>query len=215
MSSDGTVHLDEAGQPCAHHGPARLDRLLRLAFVGTRTPGFNHDFATRLQTLLLTVDALSIVATRRGDDELRGMAAEVSASAQQFNDLLAGNRALVPAAPRTCESLRDIVRQAIERSNIVLLCELPDVDLAVTAPAVIHALVLAFAVAAAVRPGRGAEVAATCHRLERHLELELEVVTPPPDHAPESLAVAAEMLSRDGGDLRCGEGCLRVRLPLW
>lgn len=214
MILDGTVHLGEDGLPCRRHGPAKLDRLLRLAFVGTRWPVFNHEFATRLQSLLMSIDALSHMIAKRGDDELRQMVVEVSAATQQFSDLLEWNRALIRPPSRAPESLRELVRQATASSNIVVLCELPDVDLTVTAPAIIHALVLAFAVAAAVRPGRGAQVPATCHLLQRHVELALAVVTPSPEYAAEALAVAAEMLLHEGGELRCGEDRLVVRLPL-
>jgi hypothetical protein len=206
------VHLDEDGRPCARHGAADPDELLLFAFIGTRADGFNHDLASKLQGLVMIFEELDELIAKAANKDLGRVAAVVAVAQQELSELLAGNRALARSAPRTLLRLRELVRRAGERSSVVLDGEPPDVELLVSAPVAIHALALALDVAKGQH--KSGRLAASWRHLERHLELVLATGAPARRRAAEYLALASEMLRRDGGDLRCGADRLVLRLPL-
>lgn len=210
--ADVPGHLDEDGQPCTRHDPVKRDVLLGLALLGSRSQGFNHDLASKLQGLVIALEELDELAGKRGDDELRRTAAEASAAAQEVAELLAANRALARTTSRSAEPLRELLQRAGERSGVVLSGELPDVEVPVVAPVAIQALALVLDVAAG--PGRGGRLAITCRRTGPELELALAVVTPAPPHAGEHLALASETLHHDGIELRCGSDRILLRMPV-
>ena len=70
MNSGAPGHLDEAGGPCTSHAPVRPDVMLTLALVGSRATGFNHDLASKLQGLLITLEDLVERLAERGEPEL-------------------------------------------------------------------------------------------------------------------------------------------------
>ena len=211
-ADDAPGHLDEAGGPCARHEAPKLDVVLSLALVGSRAQGFNHDLASKLQGLLMALEELDELIAKRGDEDMRRAAADASSATQDLADLLAANRELSRASPRTNQPLRELLQRAGDRSGVVLVGELADVEISAVTSVATQALALALDVAAG--PGRGGRLPATCRRLDRHLELEVAVVEPSPPNAAEYLALASEMLRRDGGDLRCGAGRLVLRLAL-
>jgi hypothetical protein len=210
--ADAPGHLDENGRPCTRHDPAKSDVLLALALLGSRSQGFNHDLASKLQGLVMALEELDELAAKRGDDELRRTAAEASSAAQEVAELLAANRALSRTTSRSSEPLRELLQRAGERSGVVLVGELPEVEVAVVAPVAIQALALVLDVAAG--PGRGGRLATTCRRTGQTLELALAVVKPAPPLAGEHLALASETLHHDGIELRCSGDRIVLRMPV-
>jgi hypothetical protein len=111
------------------------------------------------------------------------------------------NRAMTKVPMRAPIALAELTARAGERVYVSLRCTLPEVDLSVSAPTMIHALSLVFDVAGG--PGRGRSIPAEVTRTASHVTLQLPVLGEPPPNAAESLAIATFVLARDGGELRC------------
>jgi len=128
--------------------------------------------------------------------------------------LLNANRALTKPPTRTAVPLRVVLADAAQRVYVSLVGDLADVTIAVAPPATMHALSLAFDVAAG--PGRGRNLSATTQLDATHVELRLGCSPSPPANAAESLAIATFVFARDRGSLRCtADGTqIIVRLPL-
>lgn len=205
-------HLDDQGQPCAHHPAALIDELMFLAIVGSRTPGFHHDVASKLQGLMMALDEISELS--HSDAQLSRAAETALDSLREVLALLNVNRALTKPPVRTAVALREVLARAAERVHVSLDGELVDATLHVSAPATIHALSLAFDVAAG--PGRGRNLPATAHLDATHVELRLDCSPSPPSNSGESLAIAAFVFGRDNGSLRCAASGsqLIIRLPI-
>jgi hypothetical protein len=206
-------HIDDTGAPCTRHPAASVTSLLQLAMVGSRAPAFHHDCASKLQGLLMALDELSEL-TENGDPQLlRPIEAALHAS-RELNALLNVNRALTKPAPRTAISVHALVAQAAERVAVKLDGALPDTAVGVTAPPVTHALALVIDVAAGA--GRGRTLAISAGVVERSVEVALQSHATAPSNASELLVIAAFVLGRDGGELRCTASGDRivVRLPM-
>ncbi len=207
-----TEHRDDKDQPCPRHAPAMPSKLMHLALVGSRAPGFHHDLASKLQSLMMSVDEIGELA--HSDEQIRRSAETALEALRDVLALLNVNRALTkPAAPAAVE-LREILAGASGRVYITLVGELVDATVRVSAPATIHALSLAFDVAAG--PGRGRTLAATAQVEGSHVELRLSCSPSPPADSPESISIATFVLARDGGSLHCAEdgSQLVIRLPI-
>lgn len=205
-------HVDEGGEPCARHAPPRPDVLISLALVGTRATGFNHDLASKLQGLLMTLEDLAERLGDRGEPELHRAASEASLAAQEIAGLVTESRALTRSPGPSRRTLRELLAASCDRAGVELLAELPEVELDVIAPHVVHALALAIEVAAG--PGRGRPLESTCRVDGGRVELVLVAAAKATSYASEYLALASAILRRDRGDLRCGEGRLVIWLPL-
>jgi hypothetical protein len=183
--------------------------MLTLALVGSRAPGLNHDLASTLQGLLMTLEDLVERLGERGDPELHRAASEASTMAQQIAGLITSSRALTRSPSPARRSLRELIAASCERAGVELAAELVDAELEVTAPHVIHALSLAIEVAAG--PGRGRPLESTCRLVDGRIELVLSAAKKTTSFAGEYLALASAILRREHGDLRCGAD----RLVLW
>lgn len=204
-------HVDEDGAPCTSHAPVRPDVLLTLALVGSRTSGFNHDIASKLQGLMMTIEDLAERLAGHGDPELHRAAAEAVIVTQEIVKLVTVSRALARTSQPTRHTLRELIAASCERAGVELDTPLIDAEVEVAAPAVIHALALAIEVAAG--PGRGRALDATCGLAGGQIEIVISAAKQTTSLASEYLALAATILRRDGGDVRCGAERLVVRLP--
>ncbi len=209
-------HLDEHAKPCAHHARAPLESLLALATVGSRASGFNHDIASKLQGLMMALDEISELA--EGLDAIhRDSVARATEGAQAcLKDVLAilnVNRAMTKPAMRAPVALSDLTARAGERVYVTLQGALPEVDVSVSAPTMIHALSLLFDVAGG--PGRGRMIPVEVSRTPTHVSISMAIASATPASA-EPLALASFVLARDGGSLRCASDGKRfvIELPI-
>jgi len=205
-------HLDEHGQPCALHEVARHDGMLHFATIGSLMSSFNHDIASKLQGLMMALDEISELAEPHGDADLMRAAETAHSALKELNKLLVTNRAFTKPPVRTRSTLRELASEAGERVGVTLHGELPDASVDVGVPMMLHAFALALDVAAGVGRSRGLEVAARI--VDSQVELRLPLATTGPANASESLAIAAWVFARAGGELRCGERQLILRLPI-
>lgn len=207
-----TAHRDENGQPCTRHAPATTEQLMNLALVGSRAPGFHHDIASKLQSLMMSVDEIGELA--EADEQITRAAETALQALREVLALLNLNRALTKPPVRTAVALREILERASARVYVTLVGTLVDPMVNVAAPATIHAISLAFDVAAG--PGRGRTLAVTTELGAQHVELRLSSSPITSAEASESLAMATFVLVRDGGSLHCtADGAhLVLRLPI-
>jgi hypothetical protein len=202
-------HLDDEAHPCTRHPAASLDAILQLATIGSRMSGFNHDLASKLQGLMMALDEI-LDAAPPGSDLAR--AAESGHEALQgLNKLLAANRALARPPVRARITLAELAGHAAERYAVSLRGVLPAAELELVVPLVTHALALAFDASAGV--GRGRTLAVTARLAGGRAELRLAAPAMT-SQASESLALASWVFAREGGELRCGDACVIVRLPI-
>ncbi|MGN6103967.1 MAG: hypothetical protein ACTHU0_02580 [Kofleriaceae bacterium] len=209
-------HLDDTGTACPHHPPVQLDAVLALALIGTRAPGFNHDLASKLQGLMMTVDELTELVEIRGDGELARVVETAAAALAELDQLLAGQRALSRTTARTRLAVHDLVARAGARVAVGIRGDLgaPEAAVAVVVPAIVHAVSLAIDIAAGQGRGRSLEVGS---RLEgAAIELVLPAARPVASNAGEWLAIARAALRREGGELGCSSAGdqIVIRLPL-
>jgi hypothetical protein len=204
-------HLDEHGEPCSSHPPVRPDVLVTLALIGSRASGFNHDLASKLQGLMMTIEDLADRLADHGDPELHRAAAEAAVMAQEIAALVTVSRQLTRSSPPTRSPLRELIAASCERAGVELATELVEAEVDLAAPHVIHALSLAIEVAAG--PGRGRALDATCRLAGGQIELVLAAEPQTTGFAGEYLALASAILRREGGDVRCGAGRLVILLP--
>ena len=117
-----------------------------------------------------------------------------------------------PSKSRT--TFAEIAARASERVYVSLKATIPAATLEVSSPSLIHALALVFDVAGG--PGRGRSLAATTELAGGRVAMTLPASPELPPNAAESLALAAFVFAREGGELRCAdEGrALIVRLPV-
>ena len=200
-------HDDERGEACAHHLPPRLDAILQLALVGTRSTTFNHDCASKLQGLMMALDDL----TELDDPRARSAVETALTASKELHHLLNGVRALAKAGGTNAIKLRDIVLPAADRMRVTLRGgALPDVEVEVAASQTSQALSLAFDVAAG--PGRSRELPFAHAVEDRAVRLELSCAEAPAS-AGDLLAIAAFTFARDGGALSCAPSSIVIRLP--
>ncbi len=206
-------HLDEHGTICTHHPVADADELLALAVVGSRAPSFHHDLASKLQGLMMAVDEIGELA----GDASPGVSRAIDTAHTTLREVLAllnMNRALTKAPVKASTTLAEMLTRASERVYVNIAGALPAAALEVSTPSLIHALSLVLDVAGG--PGRGRTVAARGEIVDGNVTVTLAASSEPPPNAPASLALAAYVLGREGGELRCGNQGreLCVRLPL-
>lgn len=205
-------HTNDKGQPRTRHPVTTTDQLMNLALVGSRAPGFHHDIASKLQSLMMSVDEIGELAET--DAQIKRAADTALEALREVLALLNVNRALTKPPVRAAVPLRELLDRASARVYVTLRGVLVDATVHVSAPSTIHALALAFDVAAG--PGRGRMLPATALLANSHVELRLTCSLPAPAESAESITLASFVLARDGGSLACAEdGSLIVlRLPL-
>ncbi len=209
-------HFDEHAKPCGRHTTASLESLLALATVGSRASGFNHDIASKLQGLMMALDEISEIADTLDPTNREHVARATEGAQACLKDVLGilnTNRAMTKPPMRAPVSLSELTARAGERVYVTLQGTLPDVDVAVSAPTMIHALSLLFD--AAGGPGRGRTLPASITQTPTHVTLTLPIANGS-SAGPEPLTLASFVLARDGGSLRCSdEGqCFVIELPI-
>jgi hypothetical protein len=199
-------HHDETGKPCTRHGPIPIPRLLELALVGSRAPGFHHDVASKLQSLVMALDEISELSSAANPDVR--LAIETATTAlRDAQQLFAQNRSLAKPPQKARVALSELVARASERAAVQVRGELPKCDLLVAVPALVHALSLVLdAVAGSNHQTR--VVQATTDANEERVQLTLVgrpgAIAAVAAIAAEALAIATFAFARDGGELRCG-----------
>lgn len=206
-------HLDEHGNPCSLHPAVDTDEILSLAVVGSRAPSFHHDLASKLQGLMMAIDEIGELTVDASSAVERAVET-AHTTLREVLALLNLNRALTKTPVKTSTTLAEMFGRASERVYVTVQGALPAASLEVSAPSLIHALALVLDVAGG--PGRGRSVVATSEVASGQVTVSIAASPEPPPNAPASLAIAAYVLAREGGELRCGEQgkVLRVRLPV-
>lgn len=209
-------HLDEHARPCTRHAPVSLESLLALATVGSRASGFNHDIASKLQGLMMALDEISELAETLDPSNRESVARATEGAQACLKDVLAilnTNRAMTKPAMRAPVALADLTARAGDRVYVTLQGTLPELDVSVSAPTMIHALSLLFDIAGG--PGRGRTIPVDVTRTPTHVSISLAVAaTASPGSEP--LALASFVLARDGGSLHCANDGQRfvIELPI-
>ena len=211
-------HFDDTGQPCARHAPASVDHLLALASLGSRMPSFHHDAASKLQSLMMALDEISELADT-APAELRQAADTAHTALRELHQLFTANRALAKSPQRKRTALGELITRAAERSGVKLRGELVSVDVDVAPASSTHALAtLLDLVAGAAHLGRVVDVAVALEISKATLTLTgpAEAAAKPPATANDSIALAAFLIAREDGEVRCGADGQRfvVRLPV-
>lgn len=205
-------HRADNGQPCTRHPATTIEQLMNLAIVGSHAPGFHHDIASKLQSLMMSVDEIGELAET--DVQLKRAAETALESLREVLALLNVNRALTKPPVRAAVPLRELLDRASARVYVALEGALLDATVIVSAPSTIHALSLAFDVAAG--PGRGRTLPVTAQLGNGHVELRLRCSPSPSVESAGSMTLATFVLARDGGSLVCTEDGSHIvlRLPL-
>lgn len=162
--------------------------MLALALVGSRAPGFNHDCASKLQSLMMAIDEIGELADARDAAMLRALETAAS-SLRELNALLNANRALTKTPVRTATTLRELFAKASERVSVRIVGDVPERAIEVAMPAVTHALAMLIDLASELGP-RG-----------RQITIEDGIVKSAKQASPETLEIATFAFARDGGAL--------------
>jgi hypothetical protein len=205
-------HLDEEGKPCTRH-PAADDKLLAYAAVGTRISGFHHDAASKLQSLVMALDEISELIGE-AESDMRTATDTAQTAVRQLHSLLSVNRALAKAPQLTRSMLPDLLQRAADRHAVKLRGEVPAIEVSVAPPSMTHAFALLLDMLAGP-PAQG-----------RHIEVDVQTdgdratitltgkVDATHANVNELITVAAFMIGREDGRLRCGLKKFFVELPI-
>jgi hypothetical protein len=209
--SDSLEHLDEDGRPCSIHPTASLSALLGLATVGARVPAFNHDIASKLQGMMMAIDELEELSSDSTTDIRRALDT-ATAAMKELGALLAANRALTRVGKVARTTVRDVVRNAANRSGVMIEGSIVDATVECAMPMLGHSLSLVIDVASGIQRQRTVGVESTL--VDGHAKLVFSTPSSPPTTASELLVLAAHGLEKERGELRCGRDCIVVRLPV-
>jgi hypothetical protein len=209
-------HLDEDGQPCTRHAPPVVDTLLGLAMVGSRTPAFHHDTASKLQSLVMAIDEIGEIADVMQNPDLQRASATALTALRDLHGMFNANRALSRPPQATRVSIGELIGRAAERAGLVIHGDIPADAVEVNVAAMTHAFAVLFDLAAGVvKLGRLLDLTRT--PAEGFVELRIrppEGATHAPPRTTELLTVATFVIRRDRGELRCtkDDGFI-IRLP--
>jgi len=204
-------HRDESGHPCTRHDPPSSTRLLELATIGSRSQGFHHDAASKLQSLVMALDEIGELGAN-AEPELRA-AIEIALTAlRELHVMFNDNRALA-RAQRSRITLADAITRAAQRVGVAVRGEIAPCELRVAVPAVIHALAL---IIDQLSGHRGAGRAVDVRSESDGDRVKLTLAGPGAIAAPasEAIAIAAFVIGREDGELSCAPDHLTVQLPV-
>ena len=205
-------HLDEDGKPCTRH-PASEDKLLAYAAVGTRISGFHHDAASKLQSLVMALDEIGELIGEEESD-VRTATETAQTAVRNLHALLTVNRALAKGPQPARTMLPELLQRAAERHAVKLRGQVASVEVLVAMPSMTHAFAMLIdMIAGPPSQGRGVEVevANDGDRVTVKLTGTVEATHP---NVNELITVAAYMVSREEGVLRCGSKRFVVELPV-
>jgi hypothetical protein len=198
--------------PCTRHVPAN-DKLLAFAAVGTRISGFHHDAASKLQSLVMALDEIGELIGEEPSD-VRTATETAQTAVRQLHGLLTANRALAKPPQVTRTQLAQLLQRGADHYSVKLRGELPAYEVMASPPSMTHALSLLLDMLAGLpAQGRVVEIAAASDGARVTLTLSGNVDATH-QHANELVAVAAFMIAREGGALRCGAKRFVVELAL-
>lgn len=205
-------HLDEEGKPCMRHA-ASDDKLLAYAAVGTRISGFHHDAASKLQSLVMALDEISELIGEDASD-MRIATDTAQTAVRQLHGLLSANRALAKAPQLTRSMLPELLQRAADRHGVKIRGDVPAIEVNVAPPSMTHAFALLLDLIA----GPPAEGRLVQLEAKTHGERATVIMTGPVDathsNVNELITIAAYMIGREEGTLRCGTKRFVVELPL-
>jgi hypothetical protein len=205
-------HLDEDGKPCTRHA-AGDDKLLAYAAVGTRVSGFHHDAASKLQSLVMALDEIGELIGEEESD-VRTAAETAQSAVRQLHTLLSANRALAKPPQPTRALLSELLATAAARHAVKVRGEIASVEVHVAPPSMTHAFAMLLDMIAGP-PAQGRAVAVTATSDGERVKIVLEgSVEATHTSVNELIAVAAYMIAREDGTLRCGAKRFIVELPL-
>lgn len=210
-------HLDEDGNPCTRHAAPVVDNLLALAMVGSRTPAFHHDTASKLQSLVMAIDEIGEIADVMAHPDLQRASTTALSALRDLHVMFNANRALARPPQATRVSIGELIGRAAERAGLVIHGDIPADAIEVNVAAMTHAFAVLFDLAAGVvKLGRILDMTRTPAQSVVELTIRPpEGATHSPPRTTELLAVATFVLRRDHGDLRCtkDDGFI-IRLPV-
>ena len=199
-----TKHLDENGQTCTRHPPIPDVRLYELATLGSRVSGFHHDAASKLQSLVMALDDLGESAAK-APPEMAASIETARAALKDLGALFTANRALAKGPQRTRITYRDLLTRASERVGVKLVGDLPACEVRVTVPALTHAYALLIDTAACgSHAKRSVDIRCKLDDARAIVTIAGPANATPVAHANEAVAIAAYVIGRDEGVLRCG-----------
>ena len=201
-------HFDEDGHVCTRHN-ANLDAILTLATIGARVSSFNHDIASKLQGVMMAIDEITEYAEQDPNPNIRRAAGDAMAALKEASALLTTNRALTRTSTKTKAALRDVVSAAADRVGVSVRGAIPDGQIEAVVPLLSQALAVAFDALAGTGRNRSLDAATTDGALV------VSSTAEPAATLGDALALASHMVTRAGGELRCGRDAkLIVKLPL-
>lgn len=207
-----TDHRDKDGKPCTRHAPAS-DGLLAWAAVGSRISGFHHDTASKLQSLMMALDeATELLGDER--PEIRVPLDTATTALREIHGLLTENRALAKAPQRKATLVSDLFKRAAARHAVKISGDLGTASVHVAPPSITHALALLLDMSAgSVQSTRAVQIGVSAQGGDVQVEITGVVVDPSKPMVNESIAVAAYLLAREDGALRCSDQGFVVQLP--
>src|SRR4051794_40869000 len=105
-------HKDESGGACKVHAPSSSDALLALATLGSRMPGFHHDCASKLQSLMMSLDEIGELSATT---EMRQAVDTAHLALRELHELFTANRALAKSPQLTRCSLGELIARSTSR----------------------------------------------------------------------------------------------------
>jgi hypothetical protein len=206
------AHLDEDGKPCTKHAVAD-DGLLPWAAVGSRISGFHHDTASKLQSLMMAVDEANDIL---GDErpEVRTALDTATAALRDIHGLLTENRALAKAPQRKTTPVAGLLERAATRHGVKLVGERGVAAVHVAPPSIVHALSMLLDMSAgSLQSTRTVELSVTGDAADVQIRIAGAPIEAGKPMLNESIAVAAFLLAREDGSLRCTERGFVIQLP--
>jgi hypothetical protein len=205
-------HVDEHGQACTRHAPAR-EKLMMYAALGSRVSGFHHDAASKLQSLVMALDEISELIGEEPSD-VRTATQTAQASLQQLHVLLTANRALAKAPQVVRTLLPELLARSAERHGVRLSGEVPSMEVLVAPPSMTHAFAMLLdMVAGAPAQGRRVDVGVSSENGRATIRI-AGGVEPTHANVSELIAIATFVVARESGALRCATKGFVVELPL-
>ena len=205
-------HTDEGGQPCTRHAPAE-DKLLAYAAVGSRISGFHHDAASKLQSLVMALDEISELIGE-AESEVRTATETAQTAMRQLHTLLSTNRALAKAPQIASTLLPELLQRAAERHAVKLRGQVSSLDVLAAPPSMTHAFAMMLDMIAGL-PAQGRTVEVSAQSVDRRVTVTLTGnVEATHQNVNELITLAAFIVAREGGVMRCGSKKFIVELPL-
>lgn len=189
------------------------DRLMELALVGSRMPGFHHDCASKLQSLMMALDELSELS-EDAEPMARSAIDTAHTALRELHQMFTANRALTKPAQRTNTSIDELVQRAADRVGVKVRGTLTADTVRVAVPAITHALSQLLDLAAGPSHlGRVVDVSVEAgERVTLVIVGPKEALAKVPANAQEVLALATFVIDRERGTLRVDER-IEIVLP--